>query len=141
MIREMMIKDVPVVCSLCAVLGYPVSVELVEEQLIKLLVRDDHFMRVYEDINGKVLGFIEAQEYESLYSQKGFNILGLAVLPEAQEKGIGKQLIVALEQYANQKNYSFIRLNSGEHRKEAHLFYEAMGYDGQKMQKRFIKQL
>ena len=75
----------------------------------------------------------------SLYSDAGLNILGLAVFPSAQGRGIGRQLIKRVEELAKSKHYAFIRLNSASHRKEAHVFYERIGYEGNKTQKRFLK--
>ena len=77
--------------------------------------------------------------YESLYSDIGLNILGLAVNSNFQGMGIGKKLMVFVEEYALNNNINFIRLNSGSHRLEAHKFYENIGYICNKTQKRFIK--
>ena len=82
---------------------------------------------------------MEAEVYESLYSDAGLNILGLAVFPSAQGRGIGRQLMERVEDLAKSKHSAFIRLNSASHRKEAHLFYERIGYEGNKTQKRFLK--
>lgn len=46
-----------------------------------------------------------------------------------------------LEAWARDHAYPFIRLNSALHREDAHAFYQKLGYDGQKLQKRFIKEL
>lgn len=95
---------------------------------------------VYEDEDlHKVVGFVHAEMYESLYSDCGLNILGLAVLPEFQGRGIGKKLMNHLEMDSRQKLLKFIRLNSAEARIEAHKFYENIGYVCDKTQKRFIK--
>jgi len=112
-----------------------------ERQIAKLLKDRQHFIQVYEDDETHtVVGFIHAEAYELLYKEPGFNILGLALLSEYQHKGIGKQLVQALEAEAAARNYRFIRLNSGEHRTEAHAFYEHCGYECTKLQKRFIKE-
>ena len=99
-----------------------------------------HFCFVHEeDQTGKILGYVEAEVYESLYSDAGLNILGLAVFPSAQGHGIGRQLMERVEELAKSRHSAFIRLNSGSHRKEAHIFYEHIGYEGNKTQKRFLK--
>ena len=77
--------------------------------------------------------------YESFYSDLGFNILGLAVNPDFQGRGIGRKLMNKLEDYTVENNISFIRLNSAMKREEAHKFYEHIGYTCDKVQKRFIK--
>ena len=77
--------------------------------------------------------------YESVYSDTGLNILGLAVDPDFRGNGVGKKLIGYIEKYAMDNGISFIRLNSANHRVEAHKFYENIGYTSDKLQKRFIK--
>ena len=50
-----------------------------------------------------------------------------------------RKLIGYIEKYAMDNGISFIRLNSADHRVEAHKFYENIGYKSDKLQKRFIK--
>lgn len=143
MIRPMKQGDLPAIQVINSQsLGYDCSLEQTERQFHGCSNRADHILLVYADeISSQVLGYIHAQVYESLYSDTGLNILGLAVLPEFQGKGIGTSLIKAIEQVAQNKGYTFIRLNSAESRHQAHLFYERNGYHSDKMQKRFIKHI
>ena len=144
MIRKIKIEDAESVQRLCNIsLGYSVSVEIVMRQIQKLSEDvNHHYVYVYEDEKlQKVVGFVHAEVYESLYSYAGLNILGLAVLPEFQGKGIGKELMHYLEVNAKNDSVSFVRLNSADYRVEAHKFYESIGYVCDKTQKRFIKRL
>ena len=121
-------------------LGYAFCPEETARQLAKLSQDPHHFLLGYEDsTNHDLLGYVHAEVYESLYSNAGFNILALAVLPQSQGKGIGKALLEGLEQETEKRGYKFIRLNSAEHRIGAHAFYEQVGYTCDKLQKRFIK--
>jgi acetyltransferase, GNAT family len=142
MIRKIKKEDAQSIQEICDIsLGYTVSTELVENQIIKLSAdKKHHVIYVYEDEDlHKVVGFIHAEIYECLYSDCGLNILGLAVLPEFQGRSIGKKLMNHLEMDSRQKLIKFIRLNSGEARTEAHEFYKNIGYVCDKTQKRFIK--
>ena len=144
MIRKIKIEDAESVQRLCNIsLGYSVSVEIVMRQIQKLSEDvNHHYIYVYEDEELQtVVGFVHAEVYESLYSYAGLNILGLAVLPEFQGKGIGKELMNHLELKAKNDSVSFVRLNSADYRVEAHKFYESIGYVCDKTQKRFIKKL
>ena len=144
MIRKIKIEDAESVQRLCNIsLGYSVSVEIVMRQIQKLSEDvNHHYIYVYEDEElQKVVGFVHAEVYESLYSYAGLNILGLAVLPEFQGKGIGRELMHYLEVNAKNDSVSFVRLNSADYRVEAHKFYESIGYVCDKTQKRFIKRL
>lgn len=121
-------------------LGYDFSPEETASQLAKLSQDSHHFLLGYEEPSSHdLLGYVHAEVYESLYSKPGFNILALAVLPQTQGKGIGKNLLEELEQEAEKRGYNFIRLNSADHRTGAHAFYERVGYTCDKVQKRFIK--
>lgn len=142
MIRSVQVKDAGQIRDLChQALGYDSTLETVATQIEKFNLPDsDHFCFVCEeDQTGHILGYVEAEVYESLYSDAGLNILGLAVFPSAQGRGIGRQLMERVEDLAKSKHYAFIRLNSASHRKEAHIFYEHIGYEGNKTQKRFLK--
>lgn len=142
MIRTVQVKDAGQIRDLChQALGYNSTLETVATQIEKFNLPDsDHFCFVCEeDQTGHILGYVEAEVYESLYSDAGLNILGLAVFPSAQGRGIGRQLMERVEDLAKSKHYAFIRLNSASHRKEAHVFYERIGYEGNKTQKRFLK--
>ena len=142
MIRTVQIKDAGQIRDLChQALGYDSTLEKVTAQIDKFNQPDSgHFCFVYEeDQTGNILGYVEAEVYESIYSDLGLNVLGLAVFPSAQGRGIGRQLMERIETLARTHNYSFIRLSSASHRKEAHFFYEHIGYEGNKTQKRFLK--
>ena len=144
MIRKIKIEDAEAVQRLCNIsLGYSVSIETVMRQIQKLSEDvNHHYIYVYEDEKlQKVVGFVHAEVYESLYSYAGLNILGLAVLPEFQGKGIGRELMHYLEVNAKNDSVSFVRLNSADYRVEAHKFYESIGYVCDKTQKRFMKRL
>ena len=142
MIRNVQVKDALQIRDLChQALGYDSTLEKVAAQIEKFNQPDSgHVCFVYEEVQtGDLLGYVEAEVYESLYSDLGLNILGLAVFPFAQGRGIGRQLMERMEDFAKSHQYAFIRLNSASHRKEAHVFYEHIGYEGNKTQKRFLK--
>ena len=124
-------------------LGYNVNLNIVKKQIKKLI--DDslhHIIIGYEnEQTRKIIGFVHAELYESLYMDTGLNILGLAVDSNFQGQGIGKKLMSSIEEYALNNNISYIRLNSNVCRAEAHKFYESIGYVCDKTQKRLIRKL
>ena len=141
MLRDLKVTDVASICEINKeALGYSFSPEETASQLARLSQDSHHFLLGYEDdASHELLGYVHAEVYESLYSKAGFNILALAVLPQAQGQGIGKSLLQGLEQEAKRRGYEFIRLNSADHRLDAHAFYEKVGYTCDKVQKRFIR--
>ena len=142
MIREINISDAEEIQKICKIaLDYDVDISTVKNQINKLSCDNKHhIIAVYEDDNiQKAIGFVHAQVYESVYSDTGLNILGLAVDHKFQGNGVGKKLMYYIEKYALDNNMAFIRLNSANYRLEAHKFYENIGYTSDKLQKRFIK--
>lgn len=143
MLRDLKAADVEAICVINKeALGYTFSLEETASQLAKLSKDSHHFLLGYEDdTSHELVGYIHAEVYESLYSKAGFNILALAVLPQSQGRGFGRDLLEGLEKETKRRGYEFIRLNSADHRLGAHAFYERVGYTSDKVQKRFIKLL
>ena len=141
MLRDLKTTDVAAICDINKeTLGYSFSLEETASQLAKLSQDSHHYLLGFEDSTSHdLVGYVHAEVYESLYSKAGFNILALAVSPQAQGQGIGKSLLQGLEEEAKRRDYGFIRLNSADHRLGAHAFYEKVGYTCDKVQKRFIR--
>lgn len=76
---------------------------------------------------------------DELVKEKLKNVLGIAVLKEYQNKGVGTLLLNAVEDWAVSTDAYAIRINSGTSRKEAHEFYRSKGYGLEKEQIRFMK--
>lgn len=133
-------KDVKKICE--TVLGHDTTIEILKQRIEELGFNTAYYIKVYvNDTSGAVEGFIQAEKYDLLYGENGWNVISLAVSQEAQHKGIGKQLVLSLEEHALKNRDKFIRLNSRIERTEAHQFYEHIGYQCDKTQKRFIKYL
>ena len=143
MIRVIQQKDAETIKNICeSELGHKTTVALLRQRIEELADNDHYYIMVFEnDQTHQVLGFIQAEKYNLLYGDNGWNIIALAVESNAQGRGIGKQLLLSLENYAKKSGYTFIRLNSNTVRTEAHAFYQHLGYQCDKTQKRFIKQI
>lgn len=143
MIRPIRREDTFMIKRICeSVLNHKTTEELIELRISELSANDHYYIRVFEDDDSKeVLGFIQAEKYNLLYGENGWNIIALAVDLKAQGRGIGKSLLSSLENYSTEIGYTFIRLNSRTERKDAHTFYEHLGYVCDKTQKRFIKKI
>ncbi|MCL1849273.1 MAG: GNAT family N-acetyltransferase [Clostridiales bacterium] len=62
------------------------------------------------------------------FSLKSAEVVNLVVDENARGRGIGKELLTALEQIAIDNGCGWIELGSGKHRKDAHRFYEREGF-------------
>ncbi len=140
MIRKAKVNDYLGICKVANNdLGYECEPELVKYKLENL---DSNREKVFvAEADGKIVGFIHAEIYNTLYFKSMVNLQGLAVANEYRHKGYGRALLVEVEAWAKSKGVDLIRVNSGFSRKEAHAFYRNLGYDNEKEQIRFLKQL
>ena len=143
MIRNIQAEDAPALEHICkTALGHETTAAHLKHRIRELSRDPCYYITVYEDdVTHQVQGFIQAEKYELLYGGDGWNIIALAVSPEAQRRGIGKRLLASLEDQAAERGHTFIRLNCNIIRTDAHAFYRRMGYACDKTQKRFIKQI
>lgn len=143
MIRSIAPCDAPAVHGiLVESLGYGCDQDVVAHQIEELSGDPRFISLVYaDDETGQVQGFVHVLRYDTLHSRGGWDVITLGVTPSQQGRGIGKQLLQAVEQEALQRGGTFVRLNSRVERTAAHGFYEHLGYTCDKTQKRFVKQL
>lgn len=141
LIRECRISDAKTIHALNAQeLGYLCSMELTRKKLEKALCSDSDRIFVAE-IGGEVVGYVHACDYELLYYPSMKNIMGIAVNKNYQRMGIGKALLQAVENWAEDTDCAGVRLVSGAERADAHRFYQDCGYSYGKDQKNFKKLL
>lgn len=139
-IRQAKIEDYKDICKICCDdLGYNCSEELVKERLKGFDKNNERVLvAVY---NGKVVGYLHAQIYKTLYFEELINFLGLAISKEYRNKNVGTRLVNEIENWAKENGIKKVRVNSGFSRKEAHEFYRSLGYNNEKEQIRFLKNL
>ncbi|MBP9781154.1 GNAT family N-acetyltransferase [Candidatus Woesebacteria bacterium] len=121
-------------------LDYTVSIEVVSQRIEKILQRDDHLLLVAK-IDDQVVGFCHG--YLRLLTEvvEAIEIGGLAVTEEHRGKGVAKQLVTAIEDWAKTMGCSQVVLASNIIRTNAHAFYEHLGYKKIKQQFAFEKNL
>ena len=143
MIRKIRVEDAPALEHICkTALGHETTAAHLKHRIQALSHDPCYYIAVYEDdVTHQILGFIQAEKYNLVYGDDGWNIIALAVSPEAQRHGIGKQLLSSLEDQAVKRGDTFIRLNCNVVRTDAHAFYHHMKYTCDKTQKRFIKSI
>ncbi len=138
-IRECNIEDIKSICQLNnKEMGYEYSEEHTKEKLNKLLKSDKDKIFV-ATVQNMVVGYVHANDYDVIYAPHLKNIMGIAVSSEFKKKGIGKDLLRAIEEWAKETGACGIRLVSGVTRTDAHEFYRHCGYDGCKQQINFKK--
>lgn len=138
-IREAVPNDAEAIAELNNLqMGYKISEKDTYERLVKILASEGNkiFVAVIE---GKVVGYVHANDYDLLYFPHMKNIMGIAVNENFKRQGIGHLLLDAVETWARNTNAIGIRLVSGMTRTGAHEFYRHCGFSSNKEQKNFNK--
>ena len=128
-IRTIQKKDYPEVADIWRnVLEIPVTDECLSETY-KKMSGDDRYTTFVAEKDGKIAGLVTMVTAMAIGHPNGYTkINGLGVLPEYQNRGIGRMLLKKAEELAMENGTRYLGLASGFMREEAHAFYEHMGY-------------
>jgi GNAT superfamily N-acetyltransferase len=140
-IRQSEIQDAERIASLCEQLGYSVTKQQIEQRLAKIKNNNSHIVYVAALVNEYVIGWTHAHIYDLIVMPTSATILGLVVDRDYRHRGIGSCLMQQIEQWATLAGCEGVLLRSNIKRKEAHLFYEKIGYINIKQSLTFQKQL
>lgn len=126
-IRKMEEHDAPDVHRLSHQLGYPVSLETITENIIRVNKCVNNDLALVAESTAGIIGWIYLRENYSVESPPFIEIAGLVVDNTVRRAGIGRQLVqYAIHSY--KESGRKIRVRSNIARKESHLFYKALGF-------------
>lgn len=130
----------PALADLCGQLGYPNGQVQLASQLTNILSHADHFLWAAQ-VGGVAHGWVHAHVVDVLTSPRCVEVAGLIVDEAYRKHGIGRALMTLVENWATAQGITSIYLRSNIIRKEAHCFYESLGYECIKQQLTFLKNL
>ncbi|OMD86184.1 GNAT family N-acetyltransferase [Paenibacillus odorifer] len=106
------------------------------EKVFKGVKADNRYILLGAFVEGELLGSLMGIVCQDLVGDcKPFMVIeNVVVSVRARRKGVGKKLMNAIEQAARERDCYYIILVSGEQRKEAHVFYESLGYRDEKVE-------
>jgi ribosomal protein S18 acetylase RimI-like enzyme len=127
-IRKAGIADSERIAQLVNDLGYQTSASQMRQRLATIL-RDDDYETLVASHDGELVGFIGARtgplyEHDERYGQ----IMALAVAVSHQRRGVGRMLLQEAELSLVERGARVLVVTSGNHRSDAHAFYEKCGY-------------
>jgi predicted N-acetyltransferase YhbS len=127
-IRDAAGADSAQIARLVTELGYPTSAAQMQRRLQAILQDRDYDTLVACDGN-QVVGFIGTR-LGSLYEddERCGQIMALAVTAGHRRRGVGRALVAAAEARLLGRGIRLVVVTSGNHRADAHAFYESGGY-------------
>lgn len=138
-IRNARMSDIYEIQDLLEQLGFPTSVELLENNLNKMLSDNNYIVLVYEQ-EGKAVALMTIHFYYQIAFKGETATIGFFVVDERMRgKRIGKKMEEYCTQLAYDRNCDVVEVYSSEKRKDAHRFYERQGYKA--YEKFFIKEI
>jgi len=140
-VRRATLGDADRLADLSSQLGYPSTPEEVTSRLERIERDDGHFVGVAEFEDGRVVGWIHVCVSYLIESNPRAEIGGLVVDEARRGSGVGKLLMQHAEDWARSKRLEAVYLRSNVIRRDAHRFYERLGYKNIKTQQAFLKML
>ena len=140
-IRHARQEDADAIAVLAGALGHQVDAADIARRLRKLLDDPTQIVFVACDEDGRVHGYVAAEQRLLLETGAIVEIVGLAVDAELRRSGAGRALVSAAELWAYKRGVSRLRVRSNVLRDEAHAFYPGIGYALEKTQHCYAREL
>ena len=138
-VRDATLADAETIAALVTQLSYQTSVNDMKLRLERLLPHPEHVMFVAETPDD-IIGLVAAHIGQGLESNDPHaRITGLVVDRHWRGSGVGRMLMEHMESCCRDRGIRNVILTSGNHRVEAHKFYQHIGYTA--TGQRFIKRL
>jgi len=113
----------------CALEEQIFDYQLLERLLAQNLQQPDYIYLLAEDAQGETYGYISCHGQILLHHMgMVYEIQELVVTSEARGRGIGKQLVDALEEILQTRACTSLEVTSSTRRMDAHRFYDACGF-------------
>ncbi|HTX69258.1 MAG TPA: GNAT family N-acetyltransferase [Thermoleophilia bacterium] len=139
-VRLARMDDAPALAALAGVMGYEVTPDEARARLERQSPDPETAVFVAE-LDGRVVGYVQAVERRILVVDPFVELGGLAVSPDARRGGVASRLLAAVEEWAAARDVRLVRVRSRRERSDAHEAYRACGFGLDKEQLVFSKRI
>lgn len=109
--------------------GYPAGAPDIVARLERFAGHDGGV--IVAEIVGEVVGFVALHFIPRFeHGDQVIRVLALVVDPGVRDRGVGRQLMEAVEGIGRERGAAFLEVTSGHHRPDARRLFESLGYDG-----------
>lgn len=127
-IREATLADSEQIARLISELGYRTVASQMRQRL-QAILRDQDYETLVASADGKIAGFIGTRVGSLYESDEDYGqIMAVAVATNQRRRGVGRMLMKAAEARLFERGARVLVVTSGNHRADAHAFYENLGY-------------
>ena len=140
-IRAAQMEDAGRLAELSGQLGYPCTAGDMRRRLRDLLADPEHAVWVAENESSTIAGWIHVFVKRLLESDREVEIGGLVIDENFRGQGAGMALVERAEGWATARGLKSVYVRSNIVRKDAHAFYQKLGYKIIKTQSAFRKAL
>ena len=128
-LRAARLEDADAIAALGAEFEHPATADEMRARLTSILPRDDYHTAVAERA-GRVVGWGGTMIGISYTENEPFaRLLALVVTAGERGRGTGAALVADAEAWARAKGAPRLHLTTALRRKDAHRFYERLGYE------------
>src|SRR6266511_2382221 len=137
-IRSATPEDAGAIAGCLTALGYGTSGTLVAAKLSVTADSSVDTALVAEYASAGIAGVVSVHVLPLFHAAGNLaRLTALAVRPDHHRLGVGRALVAAAERFAWEHQCGRVEVTSGDHRENAHAFYQALGYSVD--ERRFIK--
>ena len=137
-IREAKPGDAKALVKLIEYLGHPIDEKAVRKNLAKLAKAGE--TPLVATLDKRIVGLVGVHKTVTVHRPAPVGRLTILVVAEnAQDKGLGRILVEAAEQWCRKAGCQIVEVTSNDRRAAAHAFYRHLGYERTSM--RFMKKL
>lgn len=126
-IREAIAKDAEALTRLSEQLGYPTTPAAIRQHL-EQMPAEQNVVYVAECSNAGVVGWIHVHLVQLVQADLHAEIGGLVVDDNYRGGGVGRRLVQQIEEWSSKRGCKSVYVRSNAIRKQAHVFYQKIGY-------------